>query len=325
MNYVLYGGQEYLFAYGRDITERKRAEETTQKQAALIDLSPDAIMVRRMDGTVTFWSRGAESLYGWTGQEALGQQSHALLRTQFPEPLAQIVEQVRQTGNWSGELIHFHKDGRQIIVQSRWQLKSADREGQGEILESNVDITERKRAEEALRELNATLETRVAERTAELTTANQEMEAFAYSVSHDLRAPLRHVTGFIELLEKRTGAGLDQEGQRYVRVISEAAQRMGRLIDDLLMLSRVGRVALVETDVDLGQVVEEVRQELAPETAGRVIEWQIGPLPRVRGDATLLRSVLANLLSNAIKYSRNRDPAHRNRQRDPERRSHLLT
>ena len=93
----------------------------------------------------------------------------------------------------------------------------------------------------------------MAERTAELTTANQEMEAFTYSVSHDLRAPLRHVTGFIELLEKRTGAGLDQESRRYVRVISEAAQRMGKLIDDLLMLSRVGRVAMVETEVDLGR------------------------------------------------------------------------
>jgi PAS domain S-box-containing protein len=134
-----------------DITERKRAEEALQKQAALIDLSPDGIITRQLDGTINFWSRGAQSLYGWTSQEAIGQQTHDLLKTRFPQPLEQIDEQLKQTGQWSGELIHCTKDGRQIVVQSRWQAKLDDQGNVKEILESNVDITENKQAEESLR------------------------------------------------------------------------------------------------------------------------------------------------------------------------------
>ena len=134
-----------------DITERKRSEEALQKQAELIDLSPDGIITRQLDGTITFWSKGAQSLYGWTSQEAIGQQTHKLLKTQFPQPLEQMVEQVQQTGYCSGELTHFTKYGRQVVVQSRWQARFGDQNNVREIMESNVDITERKRRE-AMRE-----------------------------------------------------------------------------------------------------------------------------------------------------------------------------
>ncbi len=142
----------YANVYGRDVTERKRAEHEIQKQAAMIDLSPDGIMARKMDGTITFWSLGAESLYGWTRQEAVGQRSHDLLKTKFPGPSERIIDRIQETGNWSGELIHFRKDGRQVVVQSRWRTRGGDADDQSEILESNVDITERKAAEEALLE-----------------------------------------------------------------------------------------------------------------------------------------------------------------------------
>jgi PAS domain S-box-containing protein len=133
-----------------DITKRKKAEEALKKQAALIDLSPDAIITRQLDGTISFWSKGAQSLYGWTSQEAIGQITHTLLKTQFPQPLEQIIKQLQQTGHWSGELIHCTKDGRQVIVQSRWQAEFDDQGNVIDMLESDVDVTEHKQAEEEL-------------------------------------------------------------------------------------------------------------------------------------------------------------------------------
>ncbi len=141
-----------FFGTVQDITERKKADELLQKQASLIDLSPDAIIVRRLDGTITFWSHGAESLYGWTKAEAIGRRTHALIRSRFPEPLSRINAQLVESGRWSGELVHTTKDGRQVIVQS-WWLAQKDRNGRvRELLESNVDITGLKRVENHLRE-----------------------------------------------------------------------------------------------------------------------------------------------------------------------------
>ncbi len=142
-----------------------------------------------------------------------------------------------------------------------------------------------------------------------LAAANRELEAFSYSVSHDLRAPLRHMMGFAQMLDRSAGPTLDQRNRRYLGVIDDAAKRMEHLIDDLLTFSRIGRSAMEAADVNLGQQVEEARQVLAPMMEGRVIEWKIGTLPIVRADPNLMRSVVVNLLSNAIKYSKQRTPA----------------
>jgi signal transduction histidine kinase len=158
-----------------------------------------------------------------------------------------------------------------------------------------------------LQEAHEELEARVQQRTAELQVANQELESFSYSVSHDLRAPLRHVAGFANLLQQHAGDVLDDKGRRYITTIVDSAARMGRLIDDLLAFSRMGRATLTKQKVDLDDLVREVRAEVEQDAAGRTIEWTVHPLPTVDGDRALLRAALTNLLSNALKYTGTRD------------------
>jgi signal transduction histidine kinase len=158
-------------------------------------------------------------------------------------------------------------------------------------------------------DLNRTLEARVAERTAALDDANRELEAFSYSVSHDLRAPIRHISGFAELLEEDCGAGLNDENRRMLNQIKTAATHMSDLVDALLDFARTGRAELGLQDLELEPLLGEALETVQRETEGREIEWRRHHLPRVRGDKTLLRQVFINLLSNAVKYSRGRKPA----------------
>jgi signal transduction histidine kinase len=168
-----------------------------------------------------------------------------------------------------------------------------------------LDVTEARENEALILRLNRDLEQGVAE----LTQANQELEAFSYSVSHDLRAPLRHVSGFVDLLRRGSHERLDEKGQRHLDTIARAARNMGQLIDDLLAFSRVGRTRPHREAVDLGFMVREVVQPVRLETADRGVEWVIGDLPGVAADPALLRIVLTNLIGNAVKYSRTRERA----------------
>jgi K+-sensing histidine kinase KdpD len=168
-----------------------------------------------------------------------------------------------------------------------------------------VELEERKQREEEIRKLNQEL----AKQATELETSNKELESFAYSVSHDLRAPLRHVVGFSELLQKQAASSLDDKSRRYLQTILESAKRMGNLIDDLLGFSRIGRAETRRTTVNLEQLVREVIAELGQETSGRDIAWKIGALPVCYGDRSMLKVALANLVSNAVKFTRMRTPA----------------
>jgi signal transduction histidine kinase len=160
-----------------------------------------------------------------------------------------------------------------------------------------------------LETLISDLEKRVAERTAELEASNQELEAFAYSVSHDLRAPLRHIDGFLEVLQDHAGGTLDEQSRHYMDTIADAAQKMGMLIDDLLAFSRMGRKGLTVKPVNLEAIARDIIQELTPDAAGRTIEWCIDGLPVVNGDLSMLRIVLTNLIYNALKFTRPRKQA----------------
>jgi PAS domain S-box-containing protein len=546
-----------VFAAARDITERRKAEDKLREQAALLDLAHDAILVRDLDNRVVFWSRGAKDTYGFPAEEAVGEITYLLLHTEFPLPLETIHSTMRERREWEGELRHIRRDGKHIVVASRWSLLRDDKGNPTAILEINRDITERKRtenqlrkaslysrslieasvdplvtisregkitdvnqaservtgvsreqligsdfseyftepeqarrgyqevfstgsvrdyplairhvsggvtdvlynasvfrsengevegvfaaardvtarkqaeekvrraslytrslieasldplvtisregritdvneateavtgisrdrligsdfstyftepekaragyeqvfaegfvqdyplairhttgrttyvlynanvfkneggevegvfaaarditarkqAEEQVRTLNEELEQRVKQRTAELEAANRELEAFTYSVSHDLRAPLRHISGFSKILSEEFDSSLPEEAQHLLGRIQEGTHRMGTLVDDLLNLARVGRQEIRLQVTGLNSLVEEVIASLKPEYEGRQVEWKVGSLPFVECDAGLMKQVLQNLLSNALKFTRPRPVA----------------
>ena len=160
-----------------------------------------------------------------------------------------------------------------------------------------------------INDLNTTLERRVEERTTQLEALNKELEAFSYSVSHDLRAPLRHIAGYVEMLRQESGSALTKDGHRFLEVISQAARQMAALIDDLLAFSRMSRIELRRRMIRMDELINEVLQEMKRDTEGRNIEWAVESLPDVFVDRAAMKQVWANLLSNAVKYSRGREPA----------------
>jgi PAS domain S-box-containing protein len=287
----------------RDRLQTEVKERT--EQASLLNLTHDTIFVRDMDFVVTYWNRGAQELYGWTPQEAIGKRSDQLLRTIFPAALDDIRAELLRVGRWEGELTRTKADGTAVVVASRWSLRLDEQQRAVAIMETGNDITEHKLREQKIRALNEEL----ARRSTELEATNKELEAFAYSVSHDLRAPLRHMAGYAELLQKKVSSLLDEKSHRYMTMILESAKRMGNLIDDLLTFSRIGRAETQMTVVSLDQLVKEVLSELRQETQGRDIIWKVGALPACHGDRSMLRVVLVNLLSNAAKFTRKQPQA----------------
>jgi PAS domain S-box-containing protein len=284
----------------RDHLQIEVAERT--QQASLLNLTHDPIFVRDMGDVITYWNRGAQELYGWTDKEAIGRHSQELLQTIFAMPLEDIRAELLRTNRWEGELKKTKADGTQVVVASRWSLRRDEQERPVAILETNNDITERKRREEEIQGLNQEL----AKRSAELESINKELEAFAYSISHDLRAPLRHMAGYTELLQKRACSVVDEKSNRYMAMILESAKRMGNLIDDLLAFSRIGRAETQKTLVSLTQLVKEALTEVRQDAEGRDIAWKIGALPDFYGDRSMLRVVLVNLIANAVKFTRTR-------------------
>jgi PAS domain S-box-containing protein len=294
----------------RDITERKRAEEVRERLATIVESSQDAILSKNLDGTITSWNAGAEKMYGYTEAEVVGRHISLIVPPERQEELAEIMaklrggEQIKQM-----ETVRVRRDGSLIDISITTSPIKDDR---GRIVGASTiarDITERKRAEEEVRRLNETLEQRVQGRTVELEAANRELESFSYSVSHDLRAPLRALDGFSQAILEDYADRLDNAGQDYLRRVRGAAERMGHLIDEMLKLFRVTRGELRRTAVDMSTLARLVIAELGKAEPRRAPQIEIMEGLWAEGDAPLLRVVLENLLGNAWKFTSKRQGA----------------
>ncbi|WP_432985740.1 PAS domain S-box protein [Dactylosporangium sp. CA-233914] len=300
----------------RDITDRHAAEEQRRSSEELLQLLLDgardyAIFMLDAAGHIASWSVNAERLNGYRSEEAIGR-PYSWLFT--PEDRAaarpeRVMREADELGRVEIDGAQVRRDGSRFWVHG---LLTAVRHPDGSVrgyVNVSQDVTERKRAEQVIERLNADLEQRVTERTAELREANAELESFSYSVSHDLRAPLRAVDGFAKMLALDYDEVLDEPGRRYVTRIRAGAQQMGELIDGLLAFSRLQRQELASGRVRLDRLCAEVWEELAVERGDRRVELVVGELPDALGDPRLIRHVVANLLGNAVKYTRDADPA----------------
>jgi PAS domain S-box-containing protein len=294
-------GQKLYTVILRDITERKRADEALKEQARILDLAP--VLILDLNGRIIFWNAGVEQMYGWASAEAMDKISHTLLQTEFPRPLQEIKARLFAQNHWQGELLQTRKDGARIVVASHWVVHRDENDKPKAILEVNNDITERKQAEREIVRLNAELEQRVTERTAQLQAVNKELEAFSYSVSHDLRAPLRHIDGFSQALLEDYTDKVDEVGKNYLREVRSATQEMAQLIDDVLQLARVTRSEMHREVVNLSDLARSITAELKKREPKRQVVFNLSEELTTRGDKRLLRIVLNNLLGNAWKFT----------------------
>jgi PAS domain S-box-containing protein len=305
-----------VFGISTDITERKRFEQ--QLKASLEEigcleaaLDEHAIVaITDPQGKITHVNDKFCAISRYSREELLGQDHRLINSGHHPkEFIRDLWHTIAQGRVWHGEIKNKAKDGSFYWVDTTI-VPFLNPDGKPrQYVAIRADITERKQAEADIRQLNAELEQRVARRTAELEAANRELEAFTYSISHDLRAPLRAVNGFAGIVVEDFGSHLPEAGRHHLERVRKGAQQMGELIDDLLSFSRLSRQSVNRHKVNTAKLVQETLDELAPQRQDRPIEIRVGEFPPCQGDPGLLKQVWINLVSNAIKYTRGRNPA----------------
>jgi PAS domain S-box-containing protein len=310
--YLLRG--EHIFAAARDITDRKHTEDELRESREMLEIVLNTIPAR------VFW-KDRDSKYLGCNQafaqdagfaspkEVIGKDDYQIGWADFTEEYRTDDQAVIETGEakMNFEESAINAEGKHFWVStSKIPLRDPEGRIRG-VLGTYEDITERKQAEEEIRSLNADLEQRVVVRTRQLEEANQELEAFSFSVSHDLRAPLRAIDGFTRILEEDYGPLLDEEGRRLCEVVRQNTRHMNQLIDDLLALSRLSRSEMEFLSTDMETMAGSVFQELTTSESRERIDFILHPLPRTMGDPILLRQAWTNLISNAIKFSSKRE------------------
>ncbi|HEV2717094.1 MAG TPA: PAS domain S-box protein, partial [Terriglobales bacterium] len=327
-------GKKLFTVILRDVTERKKAEAELARQAAELARSEQALRVQtRMfqsvldsmdeglvtadeNGKVLLWNPAAERIVGMGAMDLPPGEWSAHYGcyspdgvTPFPSDQLPLVRAIRGEAADAEMFVRNPKleQGVWIEVTGR-PLKDEDGVLRGGVVAFR-DVTRTKASEREIRKLNDELEQRVLQRTAQLEAANKELEAFTYSVSHDLRAPLRHIGGFSKILVEEFGPTLDPTARHYLERVEEGTRRMGVLVDELLNLARVGRHSLNLQVTGLNSIVAEVMSMLKPESEGRQMEWIIADLPFVECDPVLIKQVFQNLMANALKFTRPRPRA----------------
>jgi len=305
---LMFNNEEALIFVVHDITERKKTEKLIAYERnmlrTLIDTIPDLVYVKDTECRNVISNKAASDLMGISIEYMLGKTDQELhlgdTARNFYNDEINLIQTGKPVINKEERILD--KNGNEVIIQTT-KLPLRDTNGviQGLVGTGHI-ITEQKKAENEIKKLNEDLEKKVEERTLKLQELNKELEAFAYSVSHDLRAPLRHIDGFVRLMYSNIAAP-PENIKSYFEKITGASKRMSGMIDELLTFSRLGRKELALAPVDLNMMVKEVIEQFKPDILQRNIVWEINPLPVVSGDRNLLRIAFDNLISNAIKYT----------------------
>ncbi len=257
------------------------------------NLSEGIYLIRMSDGIIVYTNPKFEEMFGYALGEMVGKNVSIVNAPTDKDPeetVNEIMEILNKTGEWHGEVNNVKKDGTLFWCYANVSLFDHPKYGQV-LISVHTDITDRKRADEALK------------------AANKELEAFSYSVSHDLRAPLRAIDGFSSAVLEDYSPRLDSEGQRYLNIISDNAKKMGELIDDLLAFSRLGRKEMTKSDIDMSKLAKTVFEELKSTTPDRKLRLKVKDIPPASGDKAMINQVFSNLLSNAIKFTGLKDTA----------------
>ncbi|MBF0188943.1 MAG: PAS domain S-box protein, partial [Magnetococcales bacterium] len=305
---ITFSGENALAVGILDITQRRRMEQnlriTEARFRELFNAMSSGVAVYRpvdngQDFAFVDYNRAGSTMDGVPPEGVIGRRVTQVFPGVEAFGLLDVFRRVMETGTPEHHPVRLYEDNKLKAWRENFVFKSPS----GEIYAVYDDVTKRKRAEEKVQRLNQELELRVRERTLQLERANSELESFTYSVSHDLRAPLRSIEGFGTLMAMRCGEELSEEGRHFLERINTGCSVMGRLIDDMLQLSRISQEALKLARIDLSRLVEEIRERLAEQEPNRDVTWSIQPNVVAKGDERFVRMVLDNLLGNAWKYT----------------------